>query len=209
MMHDILLTRNRNRKRPGTAFLGSLKLQSARAHEFCGPARRTLALMAAGATQGAVFWNRLEEQPEVLNPEGMLRYMNPEKLFIVSASDPAKLLWAAEQALRCGLISTVIVDLPAPPALTPVRRLHLSAETGAEKGYSAPVCLLLAPGEGGAPGIESRWYMAPRHSRKESHWMLERRRERSKPPAAWEVAMSRSKPVLSEYPAADFRGKAA
>ncbi|MEM9975030.1 MAG: hypothetical protein AAF771_12695, partial [Pseudomonadota bacterium] len=40
--------------RDGVRFLGDLALARARVHEFCGPARRTLALQVARALTGPV-----------------------------------------------------------------------------------------------------------------------------------------------------------
>ena len=170
-------------------FLGDLALLAARAHEICGPARRTLACMAADRLEGPVIWIVPLHATDRLNPPAVAELMDPGRLIFVTPRRAEDLLWTAEEALRAGLIPLVVVDLTGPPALTPVRRLHLAAETGAAEGSVAPLALLLTPGDGGAPGVETRWWMAPRHGggpRGERRaWRLERRRARVLPPAAW------------------------
>ena len=86
-------------------------------------------------------------------------------------------------------------------SLTPVRRLHLAAETGTEAARHAgrpPVLgVLLTPGDGGAAGVESRWRLdpAPAPSRLTGwgeSWRLSRLRARTEPEAAWQVVREES-----------------
>lgn len=184
-----LLTRRSHRSKSSTdlPLLGDLGLASSRCHEFCGNARQTLAMMAAGQTDGPVFWISLGWSSERLNPEGMLRFANPGRFTFLAPRRPDEVLWTMEEVLRSGAVPLVVADLPAPPALTPVRRLHLAAETGTKEGTVRPVGVVLTPGDGGAQGIESRWQLSGAHQTHGIGWTLTRLRARSAPPQSWQV----------------------
>jgi len=177
--------------RPALAVLGEIVLPLARAHEFCGPARHMLALLVAGVTKGEVFWIAPGWERDTLNPDGMAPLAGPERFVFLGPRRGEDLLWTLEEVLRSGAVALAVAELPAPPGMTAVRRLHLAAETGAEaaasSGTGAPLALLLTPGEGGAPGIETRWHMAPAHSPGAAGWRLSRRRARTLPPQEWHL----------------------
>lgn len=175
---------------------GDLTLQRGRVHELCGPSRLMLAARIMARTQGAVIWIRPGWAPERLNAAGLQPLADPSRLILVQAPRDDSLLWAAEEALRSGAAPLVIAELLAPPALTPTRRLHLAAETGAEAarrdGAIPPLGLILLPGQGGAQGVESRWHLAPAPSRAllwsgEETFTLTRLRARLLPPASWSL----------------------
>lgn len=166
-------------------FLGHLAMARGRVHEICGPARRTLALLAAAASRGEVFWIAPAWTPDRLNSQGIAEFVEPGRIVFVTPRQAGDLLWCAEEALRSGAGPLVVADLPEPPALTPIRRLHLAAESGAERG-AHPLGLVLTP-EGAAPGVESRWAF----SQDTGGWRLDRLRARSAPPAAWSIAHDR------------------
>lgn len=172
-------------------FLEELSLTLARTHEFCGNARRTLAMLVAAALDGPVIWIVPGWLPDRLNPEGMVQFVDPGRFLFVMPRRPEDVLWTTEEALRSGLVPLVVADLPAPPALTPVRRLHLAAETGATEGRVRPLGLLLTPGEGGARGVESRWQMMGAHAPGAPGWQLTRLRARTAPPRSWRVTPGR------------------
>lgn len=206
---------------------GVPQLARGRVHELCGPSRRTLALLLAGhaAGNGPVIWIAPAWRAERLHAPGMAPLLDPARLILVDCARAEDLLWCAEEALRrmaeAGGGAVVVVELPSPPGLTPVRRLHLAAggrgagaaaltpvmrgalsagpplHTGRPDG---PLGLLLTPGAGGAPGIESRWHMRPCHAAGRAAWRLWRRRARAAPPAAW---------LLTEGDDGQLRGHAA
>ena len=185
-----LLTRTSYRRpdAPEVRFLGPLGLRTARVHEVCGSARRTLAVRIAGQCRGTVLWIRPGWETGRLNPEGMIPFADPSRFLFATPKRAEDLLWTAEEALRSGVVPLVIADIPAPPGLTAVRRLHLAAETGASVGNISPLGLLLTPGKGGAPGVESRWSFRGKHvADRTGTWRLARLRARTAPEAVWQV----------------------
>jgi len=137
-----------------------------------------------------VFWIVPGWIPGRLNPEGMLQFADPGRFTFLMPRRPEDLLWCMEEILRSGGVALVVADIPAPPALTPIRRLHLAAETGAVEGKVQPLGLILTPGDGGAQGVESRWHMAGAHGAhgaEQAGWVLSRRRARNAPVKSWAV----------------------
>ncbi len=189
MQHSRLspsFTRAPHRPDPGQVFLGRLHLQRARLHEACGPARHTLAMMIAGAMTGPVFWVAPAWNPAQPYGPGMVRFADPGRFTFIHAQRAEDILWTLEEVMRSGVVPLVVGDLPAPPGLTPVRRLNLAGETGPREGRHAPVGLILTP-EGAAPGVESRWHMAPDHSEDRQAWKLSRKRARNAPEQSWQI----------------------
>ena len=191
---------------------GDLTLRRGRVHELCGPSRIMLAARIMARTRGPVVWIRPGWGSDRLNAAGLQPLADPGRLILVQADRDENLLWAAEEALRSGAAPLVVAELLAPPALTPTRRLHLAAGTGAEAahrdGQTAPLGLLLLPGAGGAQGVESRWHMAPAPSRallwsEEESFVLTRQRARLLPPASWTLHANHQDTVLTPRPLAD------
>ena len=169
-------------------FVGDLELVKGRVHEFCGAARRTLALMLAAKTEGRVIWIRAGWVPDLLHMEGVLPFINPGRLTFVTCRRPEDILWSMEEVLRSGAVPLVVTEVPGYPALTPIRRLHLAAETGGREGDFTPVGIVLTPSltgqDGGAQGVETRWSFVP----KGRHWDLTRLRARTAPVAKWQMS---------------------
>jgi protein ImuA len=168
-----------------------------RAHEAAGPARRVFAALAAGAAAGPVLWIVAPRPgaPERLNPEGLCAFFEPGRLLILRCRSGIDALWAAEEALRSGAVPVTVVEPSAPPGLTPVRRLNLAAEAGAEAAGAPPLCLILTPEGGSAAAVETRWRADPLPGWGPSsapgggpaRWRFALMRDKAGPPAVWEA----------------------
>lgn len=195
-MTATLLTRHAARPRPMLAIAPEIALARGRVHEVCGPARHVLALAAAARLDGPVIWLRFSHVPEALCPDGVAAWFNPGRILQIGLRRPEDMLWSMEEALRAGCAPLVVAELPEPPPLTPVRRLHLAAEAGAGQAAGPPpLGLLLTPGEGGAQGVESRWHMAPRPGWAldgPPRWRLTRARARMAMPKTWEATCGKA-----------------
>jgi protein ImuA len=137
-------------------------------------------------------------------PAGFAHIVPPQRILHVAPRRDDDALWCMEEILRSGTIALAVADLPGPPGLTAVRRMHLAAESGAKTGC-APLGLLLTPGDGGAPGVETRWHLAPDHANRPGQWHLQRLRARTAPQATWRLTQDGRRPlpkrVMSEVSA--------
>ncbi|MDU8927208.1 hypothetical protein RXV86_07415 [Alisedimentitalea sp. MJ-SS2] len=186
------LSRRQHRTGPVLSLAPDITLPLARLHEGCGAARRSFAVWVAGRMAGPVFWIAPKWEPARLHPDGLARFAEPGRFTFITPERPIDILWCMEESLRSGLVPLVVADLPEPPGLTPVRRLHLAAETGAREGAHAPLGLILTPGSGGAAGVESRWQMEPAHEATAQGWQLRRLRARTAPIRKWRVRRGKS-----------------
>ncbi|WP_306131853.1 ImuA family protein [Roseivivax marinus] len=192
-----VLTRAPHAPPPALSLWDEVALPLSRVHEVCGGARRTLALRIASETGGPVIWIAPSWGRDPLHPDGIAGLIEPREVLFVSPRRPEDMLWSMEESLRAGVAPLVVADLPEPPPLTPVRRLHLAAEAGTAEGTVRPLGLLLTPGAGGAPGVETRHRMEPAHAGGASRWRLERLRARMAPPKTWEVTETGLAPAPS------------
>jgi protein ImuA len=186
-----LLSPSGGKARPAQPLLGQLRLVRGRVHELCGPARQMLVAFLMRESSGPVIWIRPGWQAERLHCDGLSPLADPARLIVVNAPRGEEVLWAMEETLRSGAVALVVAEPQGLPGLTGVRRLHLAAEAGMEAarmaGGLAPLGLILSPQDGGAPGVESRWHMAPCHAAGVWRWRLSRLRARSEPPRDWLV----------------------
>ena len=110
----------------------------------------------------------------------------------VTLKKPLTALWVAEEALKSGALSLVIVDVTSTHvSLTTTRRLSLAAATGKSAGL-----LIFAKPYADATASSTRWIVAASRSQPPPHdvlapglpsWNLELTRARGGRPGAWAV----------------------
>ncbi|WP_424978155.1 ImuA family protein [Leisingera sp. S232] len=215
-----LLSRHSRKPRPVLSLTQGIGLELGRVHEACGPARLRFALWLAAIAPGPVLWLSSLQIGTPPAADGIAGCASPSRFLFVQTTRTEDLLWAMEEALRSGAAALVVADMADPPAMTPVRRLHLAAERGGRFG-PAPLGLLLTSGQGGAQGIESRWHLAPAHhlpvheapsggsaarmrapSFLPGCWRLQRLRARTLPPRSWQISQDAADAPLRAVPAA-------
>ena len=199
MFSDPRFTLQSNRPPPSLKMWEDVELRLTRVHEFCGTARHMLALRVAARAGGAVFWIAPRHGSAALHAPGMAEWCDPRQVIFVEAKQPMDVLWSMEEILRSGVAPVVVADLPRPPEMTPVRRLHLAAEAGGNRGPARPIGLLLTPGKGGAQGIETRWCCDSVHDPQNRAWRLERLRARMMPPKQWRLMDDRLHPWSTDW----------
>ena len=132
-----LLPQAQETRRPKVNLHAQIALDATRVHEACGTARRTFAMWLAGQMQGTVLWIVPAWEKDRLHPDGMLAFADPARFLFVAPGRSEDVLWCGEEALRAGAVPLVVLDLPDPPALVAIRRLHLAAQTGRNRTSAA------------------------------------------------------------------------
>ncbi len=121
-------------------------------------------------------------QATQINPTGFSPFLDPQKLLLAKARDQVEVLALAEEALRSGAVSLVVMDLSKSLSLTAGRRLQLAAEAGKTIG------LCIIPEGMGSNAAETRWRCTPVFSPEDStlqRWELTK--NKSGTSYAWDV----------------------
>jgi len=132
-----------------------LPLREGRVHEVCGPASAAFAAIAAASAGGAALWVREAWLSEVLNPAGLLPFLDPANLLVARTRDQTDALAVAEEALKDNAVPFVVIEITRPLNLREGRRLQLAARAGGTTG------LCLVPEGMGSNATETRWRAVP------------------------------------------------
>ena len=136
-------------------FSASFPPRKARTHEACGPNALVFAFTLGGQLGGTALWVREAWQTDQINPIGFEPYLHPHKILVAQAEDQTDVLAVAEDALRSGAVSLVVMELSRPLGLTEGRRLQLAAQTG----QTTALCLI--PEGAGSNAADTRWHCSP------------------------------------------------
>ena len=131
-------------------------LRTARVHEVCGPAAVGFAAIAAALSgDRPILWVRETWQEGSLHPLGLLTFLDPSRLLLATTRDQTDSLAVAEEALKDGAVSCVVIEITRPLNLREGRRLQLAAKAGRTTG------LCLIPEGMGSNAAETRWRATP------------------------------------------------
>ncbi|WP_378212553.1 hypothetical protein U5922_010720 [Aquicoccus sp. G2-2] len=90
-----------------------------------------------------------------INPNGFSEFIPPSELTCCNTKDQMQSLAVAEEALRSGIVSLVVMTLSKPLGLIEGRRLQLAARSGKSTG------LAIIPDGMGSNAAETRWRCTP------------------------------------------------
>ena len=145
--------------------------KAGRVHEVYGPGCYVFAAIACELMAGPAMWLSEASRPERLNPRGLLRYCDPDRLVLVNAPNHRDLLATTEEALRSNALTAVVCETSKALDLTAGRRLQLAAKRGGGLG------LLLIPKGMGSAAAETRWHCHPQFAKDDStqmRWTIEK-----------------------------------
>lgn len=109
----------------------------------------------AVAPAGPALWVREAWLPDMLNPVGLMSYLDPGQLLVARPRDQVDALAVAEEALKDGALPFVVIEITKPLDLRQGRRLQLAAQAGGTTG------LCLIPEGAGSNAAETRWRCTP------------------------------------------------
>lgn len=127
----------------------------ARTHEVCGAGAYTFAFALAARLGGPTIWARGAWDNTQINPNGFAQFIEPSQLSVCHTKTQSQTLAVAEEALRSGAVSLVVMSLNKPLGLTEGRRLQLAARDGKSTGLA-----IIAEGMG-SNASETRWRCLP------------------------------------------------
>lgn len=128
---------------------------SGRTHEVCGAGAVAFALALSAHLRGPFMWVHESWDTRQIHPGGIADITNPADLILCHTKTQTETLAVAEDALRSGAVSLVVMQLSAPLGLTEGRRLQLAARAGKSTGLG-----LISEGMG-SNAAETRWRCTP------------------------------------------------
>ncbi|WP_084294283.1 ImuA family protein [Leisingera aquimarina] len=128
---------------------------NARTHEVSGAGAFVFVFTLATRLGGKLLWVREAWDTVQLNPNGFSDFIDPAAVTLCSAKDQKEVLAVAENALRSGAVTLVVMTLSQPIGLTEGRRLQLAARDGISTGVA------IIPEGMGSNAAETRWRCSP------------------------------------------------
>ena len=101
------------------------------------------------------MWVRGGWDATQINPNGFAQFIDPSELTFCNTKNQPQTLAVAEESLRAGAVSLVVMTLDKPLGLTEGRRLQLAARDGQSTGLA-----IISDGMG-SNAAETRWHCAP------------------------------------------------
>lgn len=155
---------------------------SSRTHEVYGAGTYVFVFALAARLACHTMWVREDWDNVQINPTGFADFVDPSMLTICNTKNQKETLAIAEEALRSGAVSLVVMSLSKPLSLTEGRRLQLAARDGQSTG------LAVIPEDMGSNATETRWRCTPVFGPKDStlqKWELNK--NKSGTLGAWHV----------------------
>jgi protein ImuA len=128
---------------------------TSRTHEVWGAGAYVFAFALAAQLGGHTMWVRENWDTTQINPTGFADFVVPTALTVCNTGNQSETLAVAEEALRSGAVSLVVMSLNKPLGLTEGRRLQLASRDGQSTG------LAIIPEGMGSNAAETRWHCTP------------------------------------------------
>ena len=162
-------------------------LRAGRVHEAYGPAATAFCAVSSTLPRGTCLWIRESWAGGGLNPLGLAPLLDPARMLSARTDHQADSLAVAEEALRDGALSCVLLEITRPLNLREGRRLQLAARAGGSTG------LCLIPEGMGSNASETRWHVSPLFDPRQEDSTLMRweiKKNKSGTIGAWDVRWS-------------------